>query len=175
VLQSVQHIRQQNLKDSLQVPKSEGTEVEEEERIPQRHLMTFLTNNADGDDPCGVEVEVLPEEAALLEATGITVNEDGQITMHNLEVLPDQIEVQMQSADSDTLQFTEVGHSILTDQDTTLEQLLGLKRKREDPIAQASSALLTLQDGGTCSTSLTTRKPFAKKQHGAIGSLITKH
>ncbi|XP_071441436.1 uncharacterized protein C2orf42 [Hetaerina americana] len=179
VLQSTRQARDQNLKDTLPAARSDEAEVDEVEHHPQRHLMTFLANNGDHDDPCSVEVEVLPEEAALLEATGITVNEDGHITqvmsMHNLEVLPDQIEVQMQTGETDPLHFPEVGHSILTEQDTSLEQLLGLKRKREDPIAQASSALLTLQDGGSSSTSAPTRKPGVKRQHGSIGSLAVKH
>jgi hypothetical protein len=57
--------------DKSPVPLSPTTTHSEE----QQHLVAILSDE-DGTGTCEVEVEVLREEAALLEATGITVADD---------------------------------------------------------------------------------------------------
>jgi hypothetical protein len=104
----------------------------------QQHLVAILSDE-DGTGTCEVEVEVLREEAALLEATGITVADDVTIAqVHGLEVLSsDQVGVQIQTMDPDTLNFTD---SILPEapqdlhplQTTQHLEMLSVKRKRQD-------------------------------------------
>ncbi|XP_069698610.1 uncharacterized protein C2orf42 [Periplaneta americana] len=121
----------------------------------QQHLVAILSDE-DGTGACEVEVEVLREEAALLEATGITVADDVTIAqVHGLEVLStEQVEVQIQAMDSDTLSFTDA--NILPD--TQQLEMLSVKRKRDD-----SSTVAPLQEVGG-------KKPNAtRKNNPGIG------
>jgi hypothetical protein len=55
-------------------------------REEQQHLVAILSDE-DGTGTCEVEVEVLREEAALLEATGITVGDDVTVAQVMLKIL----------------------------------------------------------------------------------------
>nr|CAD7401827.1 unnamed protein product [Timema cristinae] len=79
----------------------------------------------DSQDPCEVEVEVLRDDADLLEATGITVSEDGTLAqVHGLGIIPDSLEVRIHEMDPETLNFSTVGESPV--------EVVSSKRKREE-------------------------------------------
>lgn len=108
----------------------------------QTHLVAILSDEDVAG--CEVEVEVLREEAALLEATGITVADDVTIAqVHGLEVLStDHVEVQIQGIDADTLNFNqailpETAQELQPAQTTQQIEMLSIKRKREDNISVA--------------------------------------
>ncbi|KAK7870501.1 hypothetical protein R5R35_002907 [Gryllus longicercus] len=112
--------------------------------VPNEHQLVAILSEE--GTPCEVEVEVLPEDAALLDATSLTVSDSGIAQVHGLEMMTgDPVEVQIQTMQTDGLSFAET--SVLTDPSSSIE-MLSMKRKRED---QASSALLTLQETGSLS------------------------
>ncbi|KAJ9580223.1 hypothetical protein L9F63_004123, partial [Diploptera punctata] len=126
----------------------------------QPHLVAILSD--EDVTGCEVEVEVLREEAALLEATGITVTDDVTIAqVHGLEVLStEHVEVQIQGIDTETLNFNEpiLPETVQDLQPAQHMEALSVKRKRED-----HSRVAPLQEVGTKKSS------SARKNNSIIG------
>nr|CAD7574002.1 unnamed protein product [Timema californicum] len=115
----------------------------------------------DSQDPCEVEVEVLRDDADLLEATGITVSEDGTLEqVHGLGIIPDSLEVRIHEMDPETLNFSTVGESPV--------EVVSSKRKREEP----SPAIRTQESAPTPTPAPAKKHPPAKKV-GAV-ALVKK-
>ncbi|KAF4518043.1 hypothetical protein B566_EDAN009276 [Ephemera danica] len=99
----------------------------ESDQVPLQQttqLVAVLTKQTESGTS-EVEVQVLGDEAALLEATGLTLSEDGQLTqVHDLEGLAEQVEVQIQtvSATGETINFSTLDASQLLSDHSQLEQ-----------------------------------------------------
>lgn len=113
--------------------------------VPNDQLVAILSEEG---APCEVEVEVIPDDAALLDATSLTVSDSGIAEVHGLEVMPgDAVEVQIQTLQAESLNFNNVGEStVLAEPSTTHIEMLGMKRKRDD---QSGATLLTIQEAGS--------------------------
>nr|CAD7596797.1 unnamed protein product [Timema genevievae] len=115
----------------------------------------------DSQDPCEVEVEVLREDADLLEATGITVSEDGTLAqVHGLGIIPDSLEVRIHEMDPETLNFSTVGESPV--------EVVSSKRKR----GELAPAIRT-QESAPALTSAPPKKHPPAKKVGAV-ALVKK-
>nr|CAD7462620.1 unnamed protein product [Timema tahoe] len=115
----------------------------------------------DSQDPCEVEVEVLREDADLLEATGITVSEDGTLAqVHGLGIIPDSLEVRIHEMDPETLNFSTVGESPV--------EVVSSKRKRDEP-----SPAIRTQESAPALTSAPPKKHPPAKKVGAV-ALVKK-
>nr|CAD7198457.1 unnamed protein product [Timema douglasi] len=115
----------------------------------------------DSQDPCEVEVEVLRDDADLLEATGITVSEDGTLEqVHGLGIIPDSLEVRIHEMDPETLNFSTVGESPV--------EVVSSKRKREEP-----SPVIRTQESAPAPTPAPAKKHPPNKKVGAV-ALVKK-
>ncbi|XP_067007754.1 uncharacterized protein C2orf42 isoform X2 [Anabrus simplex] len=115
-----------NLDKPIVIPTSLSPTSEEHQQL------VAILNEETGS--CEVEVEVLPDEAALLEATGITVSDDGSLhQVHGLEVMStDPVEVQIHEMDPTGLSFGTVADTAIMSEPSPPMELLSIKRKRED-------------------------------------------
>ncbi|XP_049859146.1 uncharacterized protein C2orf42 homolog isoform X2 [Schistocerca gregaria] len=121
-----------NLDKPLVIP----TSLTSSDEDCNNQMVTILASGV----PCEVEVQVLRNDATLLDASSIPVSDDTLAEVHSLDVLQsDPVEVQIRDIDAvGELTFTET--SLLGDTTAPLE-VLTVKRKREE-----QSTLLALVD-----------------------------
>ncbi|XP_076044283.1 uncharacterized protein C2orf42 isoform X2 [Oratosquilla oratoria] len=105
---------------------------------------SFLILNEGGDSQCQVEVEVLQDDSALLETIPISPG-DEMVTQEELE---GKLEIQLGTRDGIHIRTSD-GETISVHQISDNLPVTGIKRRRDDSVVQASSALLTLQESGT--------------------------
>lgn len=121
-----------NLEKPLVIP----TSLTSPDEDCNSQMVTILASGV----PCEVEVQVLRNDATLLDASNIPVSDDTLAEVHSLDVLPsDSVEVQIHDIDGvGELAFADT--SLLADTTTPLE-VMTVKRKREE-----QSTLLALVD-----------------------------
>ncbi|XP_045582894.1 uncharacterized protein C2orf42 isoform X1 [Procambarus clarkii] len=106
---------------------------------------SFLILNDSGDSQCQVEVEVLQEDStSILDGIAISPS-DNLVTQEDIE---GKLEIQLTTPEGIHLRTSD-GGSISVHQIPDNLPVTGLKRRQDDSVVQASSALLTLQEGGT--------------------------
>ncbi|XP_071531448.1 uncharacterized protein C2orf42 isoform X2 [Panulirus ornatus] len=109
---------------------------------------SFLILNDSGDSQCQVEVEVLQEDSSsILESIPISPS-DSLVTQEEIE---GKLEIQLRTPEGIHLRTSD-GGTISVHQIPDNLPVTGIKRKQDDSVVQASSALLTLQESGTKKT-----------------------
>nr|XP_053628222.1 uncharacterized protein C2orf42-like isoform X3 [Cherax quadricarinatus] len=103
---------------------------------------SFLILNDSGDSQCQVEVEVLQEDStSILEGIPISPS-DNLVTQEDIE---GKLEIQLRTPEGIHLRTSD-GGTISVHQIPDNLPVTGIKRRQEDSVVQASSALLTLQE-----------------------------
>ncbi|XP_063597562.1 uncharacterized protein C2orf42-like [Penaeus indicus] len=106
---------------------------------------SFFILNDSGDSQCQVEVEVLQEDSTtILEGIPISPAEN-LVTQEEIE---GKLEIQLRTPDGIHLRTSD-GGTISVHQIPDNLPVPGMKRRQDDSVVQASSALLTLQESGT--------------------------
>ncbi|KAG0721781.1 hypothetical protein GWK47_045756 [Chionoecetes opilio] len=114
---------------------------------------SFLILNDSGDSSCQVEVEVLQEDSSSI-LEGIPISQtDNLVTQEDIE---GKLEIQLRTPEGIHLRTSD-GGTISVHQIPDTLPVTGIKRRRDDSVVQASSALLTLQEGNLKKASLLNR------------------
>ncbi|XP_071531449.1 uncharacterized protein C2orf42 isoform X3 [Panulirus ornatus] len=117
---------------------------------------SFLILNDSGDSQCQVEVEVLQEDSSsILESIPISPS-DSLVTQEEIE---GKLEIQLRTPEGIHLRTSD-GGTISVHQIPDNLPVTGIKRKQDDSVVQASSALLTLQESGTKKQTTSPKRPL---------------
>ncbi|KAK7069619.1 hypothetical protein SK128_008038 [Halocaridina rubra] len=116
---------------------------------------SFLILKDSGDSQCQVEVEVLQDDSeSIIEGIPLSPSHD-LVTQDDIE---GKLEIQLRTPEGIHLRTSD-GGTISVHQIPDNLPVTGLKRRQDDSVVQASSALLTLQEGGSKKTS-SPRRPL---------------
>ncbi|XP_063864561.1 uncharacterized protein C2orf42-like isoform X2 [Scylla paramamosain] len=132
---------------SLRVSSSNGEESsvtlgESETSLSTVGERSFLILNDSGDSQCQVEVEVLQEDSSSI-LEGIPISPaDNLVTQEDIE---GKLEIQLRTPEGIHLRTSD-GGTISVHQIPDTVPVTRIKRRRDDSVVQASSALLTLQE-----------------------------
>ncbi|MPC29689.1 uncharacterized protein E2C01_022935 [Portunus trituberculatus] len=132
---------------SLRVSSSNGEEGsvtlgESETSLSTVGERSFLILNDSGDSQCQVEVEVLQEDSSSI-LEGIPISPaDNLVTQEDIE---GKLEIQLRTPEGIHLRTSD-GGTISVHQIPDTVPVTRIKRRRDDSVVQASSALLTLQE-----------------------------
>ncbi|XP_066971442.1 uncharacterized protein C2orf42-like isoform X3 [Macrobrachium rosenbergii] len=120
---------------------------------------SFLILKDSGDSQCQVEVEVLQEDSpGLIEGIPLSPTTNDLVTQVRQEDIEGKLEIQLRTPEGIHLRTSD-GGTISVHQIPDNIPVAGIKRRQDDSVVQASSALLTLQKGGSKKTT-SPRRPL---------------